>query len=89
MKNQKRSGAEIIAFHLGWDISEIRDNRYQPTHYVSMAVYSVGDDLWMCCPPAGQKPRYGDQWPWKPLAEYYGRTIYCCSVDEQSKHIGL
>lgn len=88
-KTQNRSAAEIIAFHLGWDISEVRDARYQPTHYVAMAVYPIGDETWMCCPGKGKKPLYGSEWPWKPLAEYYGRTIYHCSVDEQTKHQGL
>jgi hypothetical protein len=84
-----RSSAEIIAFHMGWDITEVRDARYQSTRLVAMAVYPIGDDLWMCCPAKGKKPLYSKEFPWKPLTEYYGRTIYYCTVDERSKHNGF
>ena len=70
---RKRSGAEIIAFHFGSDINDVRDCAYQsyrPT------VYTVGNDYY-CCPPAGRRPpREAPGQPWRELAAYYGRTIY-------------
>jgi hypothetical protein len=87
-KSMNRSAAEIVAFHLGWEIGEMRETRYQPTAYPGMAIYAV-DDTYFCCPVVGKKPKYGDQYPWKPLADYYGRTVYGCTVDEITKHQNL
>lgn len=88
MKKITRSAAEIVGFHYGHDIGYIRDCRYQPTVYGSMAVYTLGD-MYLCCPSAGAKPMYGRQFPWKPIAEHYGRTVYGCTVDEITKHQGI
>jgi hypothetical protein len=73
---KRRSAAEIIAFHFGWDIAEIRDSRYQPTRYASPAVFVVYTDAgdYCCCPTEGQKlPK---DWEWSPVASYYGRTVF-------------
>jgi hypothetical protein len=70
---KKRSAAEIVAFHFGYDIAEMRDQRYQPTRYSSPAIFTVGDDYY-CAPTKGQKLPAG--WNWKAKATYYGRDIY-------------
>ena len=75
----RRSAAEIIAFHFCSDIQEVRDIVYQPTRYRVCKVYCWGDDYY-CCPTANQKlPKdldFDNTFNWKPVAEYYGRTIY-------------
>ncbi len=71
--NKRRTAAEIIAFHFGSDIADIRDSRYQPTRYSSPAVFTVGDSYY-CAPTKGQKLP-GD-WDWKAKAFYYGREVY-------------
>ena len=88
MKKQARSAAEIIAFHLGWDINEVKEYRYQSTMRPGMAIYAFDED-YMCCPAANKKPMYTEEFPWKPLAEWHGRTIYNCTVDEVTAHQGL
>ena len=88
MKKPSRSAAEIIAFHLSEDIAYLRDCRYQPSVYAAMAIYTI-DDTYFCCPQAGKKPSYAKEYPWKPVAEHYGRTVYGCTVDEIAAHQGL
>jgi hypothetical protein len=72
----KKSAAEIIGFHFGSDIAEIRGSRYQPTRYSAPAIFTVytkAGDYW-CCPTEGQK--LPSEWRWEPVATYYGRTVY-------------
>lgn len=75
----RRSGAEIIAFHFGSDISDVRDSIYQPTRYRNPNVYTSGDD-YFCCPTERQKlpkdPDFEDTFDWQPVGTYYGRTVY-------------
>jgi hypothetical protein len=85
---RNRSAAEIIAFHFGWDIGEVRDARYQPGVYGGMGVYTI-DDWYLCCPPGKEKPLYSKTFPWKPFAEHYDRVIYSCTVAELAKHQGF
>lgn len=73
---KRRSAAEIIAFHFGWDMRDVSETRYQPSKYTSQAIYVIGDDYY-CAPVIGQRPK----WPcpgkaWRELAEHYGRKIY-------------
>lgn len=67
-----KSAAEIIGFHLGWDIAEVRDGLYQRT--TAPAVYVCGSD-YFTCPTAKQKlPK--DIGEWATVGTYYGRTVY-------------
>ncbi len=71
-----KHAAEIIAFHFGSDIADIRDAAYQPTRFTSPRIYTVytnAGDYW-CCPSDKQKLPKGFQW--SPVATYYGRTVY-------------
>lgn len=68
----------IIGFHFGSDMRDISEGRYQPTRYTAPAVYVVGNDYY-CVPSGSQHPPKGD-WEWRPLAAYYGRTIYCATA---------
>jgi hypothetical protein len=85
-KPVRRSGAEIIAFHFCSDIGEVRDMVYQPTVYRVCRVYTLGDDYY-CCPTERQQlprdARHPTMFDWKPVAAYYGRTIYCSSGTEE------
>ena len=73
----RRTAAEIIAFRLGWDISDVRDGRYQVGRTGPVAVYVCSDDYY-CAPRPGQKLPNG--WEWKSEGEWLGRTVYCASA---------
>lgn len=64
---------EIIGIHLGWDINDVTDGRYQPSRYFNPSVY-VGSNDYYCAPTAKQKLPKG--WDWKEVGEYYGRKVY-------------
>jgi len=75
-----KHGSEIIAFHFGCDIRDVSDGKYQryssPSVYV---VYTKDADYW-CCPTEKQKLPKG--FKWDPVAEYYGRKIYCSNGED-------
>lgn len=72
---KRRSAQECIAFRLGWNITDVSDNRYQAGRQ-TIPVYTIGE-TYMCCPPAGAKPPKG--WDWQPDGESYGRVVYSAS----------
>lgn len=77
MNVRRRSAAEVIGFHIGWDIRDVSDCRYQAGR-TSCAVYAIGD-CYMCAPPAGQPPPNG--WHWIPEpAQVYFRTVYVSKI---------
>lgn len=77
MTEKKRTGAEIIAFHLGWDMPDVTAGRYQ--HY-NPAVYVCGDD-YFCCPALGKfPPKFG--YNWEKIGEHYGRSVYTAKAEE-------
>ena len=43
---KRRTAAEIIGFHFGWDIRDVSETRYQSTRYTAPAVYVIGDDYY-------------------------------------------
>lgn len=74
-----KSAKEIIATHLGWDMADMEEYRYQSTQ-LQDAAYTSGDDYYTC-PPKGRKPSGKDRWGekvfnWQPDGELFGRTIY-------------
>jgi hypothetical protein len=76
---KRRTASEIIAFHFGWDMREMSESRYQPTRYASPAVYVVSDDYY-AAPSDNRPPKYELGQPWREVAEYYGRKIYCSEM---------
>jgi hypothetical protein len=71
-----KQAAEIIAFHLGQDLAEMKDYRYQPTVWKNPAVYTFGDDYW-AAPASGKMPKaYCHINTWKCVGEEYGRKIF-------------
>lgn len=70
---KRRTAPEIIGFHLGWDMREVSEGRYQ--RYANPAVYVVGDDYY-AAPADNRPPRHEVGKPWQEIAEYYGRKIF-------------
>ena len=70
---KKRTAPEIIGFHLGWDIHDVSEGRYQPSRYASPGVYVCNDD-YFCAPSGTQKPPKG--FPWQQVGIYYNRPVY-------------
>jgi hypothetical protein len=68
-----KTAPEIIGFHLGWDMAEVSDARYQSTRFSSPGVYTCPHD-YFCAPTAKQKPPKG--FAWKEVGEHYGRKVY-------------
>jgi hypothetical protein len=72
-KQMAKRANEIIAFHLGWDIREVSDGRYQ--NYTSPGVY-VCSESYFAAPTKGQKlPRVSEK-EWYLVGEYYGREVW-------------
>ena len=72
-KTKRRTAPEIIAFHFGWDMTEVSESRYQPSVYSNPSVYTICNDQ-VCAPTASQ--RLPKDFDWKPIGEHYGRTVY-------------
>ena len=72
---KRRTAAEIIAFHKGWDYAEMRDARYQSTRYANPAIYNNGGDYY-AAPSNGKMPRNYADLTWNICGEEYGRTIF-------------
>lgn len=69
---KRRTAAEIIGFHLGWDMRDVSETRYQPGTYNRAALYTIGDH-YFCAPSDGKRP-YG--WPWELVGTYYDRPVF-------------
>lgn len=73
---KRRTAAELIAFHLGWDWNDVKECRYQSTRYVSPAIYALGDS-YFCAPTERQKlPEPEEFGLWEKVGDAYGRPIY-------------
>lgn len=70
---KRRTAPEIIGFHLGWDIREVSETRYQPTRYSAPALYTIGQSYY-CAPSGSQTPPKG--WQWTKVATHYGRDVF-------------
>jgi len=79
-----KSGKEIIAELIGFDLSEMNEYEYQPTRYSEPKVYSVSYRQnnfvyeYLCCPPKGKglPKRYWDGMTWEKARHIDGRDIY-------------
>ena len=71
-RTQKRkTGANIIATLLGWDISEVTEGRYQDT--ANPTIYVCGNDYFVC-PTSIQKLPKG--YEWTEVDIMFGRMVY-------------
>ena len=80
VKVKRRTAASLIAFHFGWDQTEVSECRYQQAVYHTPAVYVIGDDYY-AAPSDNRTPRYQVGQRWKQVAEYYGRKIFCSEME--------
>lgn len=78
MATKRVTAAEAIAEHLGWDINEMKDCRYQPTHY-PVAIYTVGNDYY-CAPAIGKEPPKDFRWAHVGNHRQTQRKIYRSTV---------
>lgn len=67
---------EIIAFHLGWDVADMRECRYQPSKY-KVAVYACGDSYY--CAPSNETPPKGFRWMLDGV--HYGRKVFTATTE--------
>ena len=65
-----------VATHIGWDVADVRDMRYQPGHQ-STAVFSIHDGYY--CAPANGKPPKG--WNWERVGETNGRAVFFAGTE--------
>lgn len=71
---KRRTAPEIIGTHLGWDIRDVSEGRYQ--RYTAPNVYVCGN-AYFCAPTAGQKPPAGvSENAWELVGTYYGRQVF-------------
>lgn len=75
----RRHANEIIGFHLGWDLREVSEGRYQPTRYSSPSIYVCGEDYY-CAPSGSQKPPKGFEW--EKVGTYYERDVFRASPEK-------
>jgi len=71
---KRRTAAEIIAFHFGWNMPDVSECRYQPTRYHSPAIYTLFDGYYAA--PSNNKPPVNMEGIWREVGEHYGRRIY-------------
>lgn len=69
---------EIIAFHLGCDMAEMRDHTYQPGSY-RCSLYTFGPHYYAAPTAKSQLPK---DWTWHKVATEYGRDIYRAHMND-------
>ncbi len=77
-----KGSKEALAWHLGWDIADLKDCQYQPGR-TTKAIYTIGDDYYTCI-PLGQSPpkatRNDREWDWAEIKDnfvnYQGYKIF-------------
>lgn len=80
---KRYTAAYIIAFHLGWDMREVSEARYQSTVFRSPALYVIGDDYY-AAPANNQPPLYeAYEGRWEVVGEYYGRKVYIMEMESK------
>ena len=74
-----KTAAEIIGFHLGWDMRDVSETRYQPTRLASPSIYAISDEFYYAAPSSNTPPKNmkGD---WRIIGEYYGRKVFRLAV---------
>lgn len=70
----RRTAANIIGFHFGWDIRDVSETRYQPSRYSNPAIYVIGQDY--VAAPANNLPPKNMKGDWKEIGEHYGRKVF-------------
>ncbi len=65
MKPASKTAPEIIAFHLGWNMPDVVEGRYQ--RHASPGIY-------VCCPTHRQKLPNG--FNWIEVGNHYNRAVF-------------
>jgi hypothetical protein len=73
--SKTRQAPEIIAHHLGWNVSEVSEARYQPHKYPAPGIYICGDE-YFCAPTDRQALHKIDGLNWAKVGTEYDRVIY-------------
>lgn len=73
--------SEAIACFLGWDVSEIRENRYHYGRTGTLQIFTVGNDYMTACKiDRKSPPKCHDQdynYDWECIQQdFYGWNIY-------------
>ena len=71
----RRTAAEIIAFHLGWDMPDVSETRYQPTRLANPAIYTPFSEGYIAA-PSNNLPPTNLKGDWKVIGEHYGRKVF-------------
>lgn len=71
------TAAEVIATHIGYDLAEMSEYRYQPTRYANPAIYAVGDTYYSA--PINGKLHNG--WYWTFAAMVLDRKVFTAGTD--------
>ncbi len=74
---KRRTAAEIIGFHLCWDMRDVSETRYQ--RYSNPAIYVIGDD-YFAAPANNAPPKAAVGMPWVEVAEYYNRKVFVAKM---------
>ncbi|MBP9786528.1 MAG: hypothetical protein KBC72_02885 [Acinetobacter sp.] len=80
--------SEAIACYLGWDVADIRENRYHYGRTGTLQIFTVGEDYMTAC-KTGRKalPKCHDNnynFKWELLQQdYFGWDIYCYTPTEE------
>lgn len=77
-RTRRYTVAEIIATHLGWDIAEVRDCRYQPGVY-RCDVFSIGDYYYAAPRATSKLPA---DWNWHEVGTEFDRKIYRAHMND-------
>lgn len=75
MTNRKRrTAAEIIATHLGWDMAEMSEYRYQPTRLTIPAIYALDNTYYAA--PSNNRPPKNMEGPWIEIGTHHDRIVF-------------
>jgi hypothetical protein len=69
---KRLNAAEAVAIFLGWDIEDVKDNRYHYGH-TSKPVFTAGD-YYYCATTEGKEPaklRGENKWEWERCKDVY------------------
>lgn len=83
MATKRRSAAELIAFHIGYDFAEMAEYRYQSTRWSSPSIYASPSGYYAAPSNPQQiaklRKGYADL-VWQHVGDVYGRPIYCAAT---------
>lgn len=76
-----RGISEAIATYLGWDVADLRENRYHYGQTGTLQIFTVGEDYMTACksdrngPPKCHDPDYNFEWVCLE-SDFFGWKIY-------------